>query len=527
MQMPVRPPARRARLLTKIMNIANTLARAAVRHPNHIATYLGDLPQYDYATLARRCAGIANGLRSLGLSEGARVALWMRNRPEYLEWLYAIWWAGLVAVPINAKLHPREAAFIVNDAQAEVVLAEAEDLEAIAEHLETSTVRVTPEDPRIDVWMNATEALASPTSAVASRENGDLAWIFYTSGTTGRPKGVMLSHRNLWSLSACYIADVDNIGRDDRTLYAAPMSHGAGLYSVVFMMQAAGHVFPLSGGFDAQEMFALADSLGAISCFAAPTMVNRLVRHAQDTGTSSDGFKTIVYGGGPMYTADIERALCVMGSRFVQIYGQGESPMTITVLPRDGIAGREHPRWAHRLASVGHAHAMVEVEVVDEHGVPMPPGTAGEVVVRGDVVMQGYWQNPEATAKTLRNGWLWTGDIGVLDEDGFLTLKDRSKDVIISGGTNIYPREVEEVLLRADGVAEVAVIGEPDPEWGEVVVAYVVSTPGAALDSRLLDAHCLDHIARFKRPKRYVSVEVLPKNHYGKVLKTALREANG
>lgn len=225
-----------------------------------------------------------------------------------------------------------------------------------------------------------------------------------------------------------------------------------------------------------------------------------------------------------MYTADIERALTVMGPRFVQIYGQGESPMTITVLPRDCIAARENVEWARRLASVGYAHAMVEVEVVDSDGVPVAAGVPGEVVVRGDVVMQGYWQNREATAKTLRNGWLWTGDIGVLDEDGFLTLKDRSKDVIISGGTNIYPREVEEVLLRVDGVAEVAVIGEPDPEWGEVVVAYVVSTPGATLDCNALDAHCLAHIARFKRPKRYVSVDVLPKNHYGKVLKTALRE---
>ncbi|VVE52191.1 AMP-dependent synthetase [Pandoraea iniqua] len=509
------------------MNIANTLARAAARHPSHIATYLGDSPQFDYATLSRRCAGIAGGLRSLGLAEGARVALWMRNRPEYLEWLYAIWWAGLVAVPINAKLHPREAAFIVNDAQAEVILAEAEDLDAIAEFLEVPAIRIAPEDARIDDWVKGAGAPAFQTGAVVSRENGDLAWIFYTSGTTGRPKGVMLSHRNLWSLAACYLVDVDAIGRDDRTLYAAPMSHGAGLYSVVFMMQAAGHVFPASGGFDAEEMFALAASLGGISCFAAPTMVNRLVRHAQASGAPSDGFKTIVYGGGPMYTADIEQALAVMGSRFVQIYGQGESPMTITVLPRDCIAASEHPAWAQRLASVGHAHAMVEVEVVDDDGVPVAPGTPGEVVVRGDVVMQGYWKNPEATAKTLRNGWLWTGDIGVLDDDGFLTLKDRSKDVIISGGTNIYPREVEEVLLRADNVAEVAVIGEPDPEWGEVIVAYVVSRAGTPLDTAALDAHCLAHIARFKRPKRYVSVDALPKNHYGKVLKTALRASAG
>ncbi|AHB04141.1 AMP-dependent synthetase [Pandoraea pnomenusa] len=514
------------------MNIANTLARAAQRYPDHIATYLGDTPLHDYATLARRCARLAAGLRSMGLADGARVALWMRNRPEYLEWLYAIWWAGLVAVPINAKLHPREAAFIVGDAAADILLAQADDLQSIAEFVSPSVVRMTPEDSRVAEWLQVEASQGSGHSAgslrpgaVASRENDDMAWIFYTSGTTGRPKGVMLSHRNLWSMAACYLTDVDTPGREDRTLYAAPMSHGAGLYSVIFMMQAAGHVFPASGGFDAQEMFALAASLGNISCFAAPTMVNRLVRHAQATGAKSDGFRTLVYGGGPMYAADIERALSVMGPRFVQIYGQGESPMTITVLPREAIAASEHPRWASRLASVGHAHAMVEVVVVDDDGEPVAAGTPGEVVVRGDVVMQGYWRNPEATAKTLRDGWLWTGDIGVLDDDGYLTLKDRSKDVIISGGTNIYPREVEEVLLRADGVAEVAVIGEPDAEWGEVVVAYVVCTPGDTLDSAALDAFCLAHIARFKRPKRYVALDALPKNHYGKVLKTALRSA--
>ncbi|SUA91512.1 Plipastatin synthase subunit E [Pandoraea pulmonicola] len=275
------------------MNIANTLARAAQRHPTHIATYLGASPRHDYATLARRCAGIAQGLREMGLAEGARVALWMRNRPDYLEWLYAIWWAGLVAVPINAKLHPREAAFIVDDSQAALVLAEADDLDALGAFVPDEVKRITPDDAPIAAWE------AAPADALRSRDNDDLAWIFYTSGTTGRPKGVMLSHRNLWSMAACYLTDVDPVGRGDRTLYAAPMSHGAGLYSVVFMMQAAAHVFPVSGGFDAEEMFALANALGNLSCFAAPTMVNRLVRYVQACGVSSAGFKTIVYGGGP------------------------------------------------------------------------------------------------------------------------------------------------------------------------------------------------------------------------------------
>ena len=223
-----------------------------------------------------------------------------------------------------------------------------------------------------------------------------------------------------------------------------------------------------------------------------------------------------------MYADDLRNALAVIGNRFVQIYGQGESPMTITALSRAQLADRNHPRWAERMVSVGVAQSLVEVRVVDAAGQPMPTGETGEVVVRGDTVMPGYWNNPEATAQTLRDGWLYTGDMGALDADGFLTLKDRSKDVIISGGSNIYPREVEEVLLLHPQVREVAVVGQLDAEWGEVPVAFVVAEEGVSPDA--LDALCLAHIARFKRPRLYRFVQALPKNSYGKVPKTALRE---
>jgi long-chain acyl-CoA synthetase len=257
--------------------------------------------------------------------------------------------------------------------------------------------------------------------------------------------------------------------------------------------------------------------------FAAPTMVKRLVEHARRNAPDLSGLKTIVYGGGPMYLADIREALDVMGQRFAQIYGQGESPMTITALAKPHYAARAHPRYAERLASVGVPHSCVEVRVVDEADRPLPPGAAGEVIVRGDAVMRGYWANAEASMQALRNGWLHTGDVGEFDADGFLTLKDRSKDLIISGGSNIYPREVEEVLLAHPGVSEVSVVGRPHAEWGEEVVAFVVRREGGAVSPADLDALCLDHIARFKRPKHYRFVSSLPKNNYGKVLKTELR----
>ena len=368
---------------------------------------------------------------------------------------------------------------------------------------------------------------ATALPAITERHADDTAWLFYTSGTTGRPKGVMITHHNLMTMGLGYFCDVDPVAPGDAIVYAAPMSHGAGIYAIPHLMAGARHVVPASGGFDTAELFDLGLKTGPLSLFAAPTIVKRLVDEAEHRDHSpqrcAQSFKTIVYGGAPMYAADIQRALRVMGPRFVQIYGQGESPMTGTVLSRTHLADRDHPRHAERIASVGVAQTPVRIRVADAQGRDMPPGEVGEVLIGGDSVMAGYWRNPEATAAAIREGWLWTGDMGSLDADGFLTLKDRSKDLIISGGSNIYPREVEEVLLTAPGVAEVSVVGAPDPEWGEVVVAFVVAAPGAQPDAGQLDAHCIEHIARFKRPKRYEFVEALPKNNYGKVLKTELR----
>jgi long-chain acyl-CoA synthetase len=252
-------------------------------------------------------------------------------------------------------------------------------------------------------------------------------------------------------------------------------------------------------------------------------MISRWLAAARQSAYAGEGVRTIVYGGGPMYLADIEAATAQFGARFVQIYGQGECPMTLTSLSRADIMDREHPRWRERLASVGTAQSCVSVRVVGEDGEDMPVGEIGEIVAAGAPVMKGYWKNNEATEHSIRDGWLWTGDMGSLDEDGYLTLRDRSKDVIISGGTNIYPREVEEALLTHPGVAEVSVVGRPSAEWGEEVVAFIVASGGQAPAAAELDAHCRSLIAGFKRPKDYVFETALPKNNYGKVLKTELR----
>jgi long-chain acyl-CoA synthetase len=288
-----------------------------------------------------------------------------------------------------------------------------------------------------------------------------------------------------------------------------------------YVMHRCVNVVPESGGFEPEEIFSLFGAWPGTSMFAAPTMVKRLVECPAEC--PSENIRTVIYGGAPMYVEDARKALDRFGPRLAQIYGQGESPMTITVLSKQEISDRESLRWAERLASVGRPFRSIEVMVADEHDRPLPAGEAGEILCRGKTVMAGYWQNPEASTATLRSGFLHTGDVGAFDTDGYLTLKDRSKDLIISGGSNIYPREVEEVLLRHGGVREVSVIGRPDREWGEVAVAYVVGDAPMAE----LDALCLNTIARFKRPKDYVFVEALPKNNYGKVLKTELRAADG
>jgi long-chain acyl-CoA synthetase len=307
------------------------------------------------------------------------------------------------------------------------------------------------------------------------------------------------------------------VSAGDPILHAAPMSHGSGLYLMAHVMRRGVNVVPESGGFEPAEIFEAFRAWPRTSMFAAPTMVKRLVESGGDC--PSENIRTIVWGGAPMYVEDAIRSLDRFGPRLAQIYGLGECPMTITTLPKAVVADRQHPRWMERLASAGRPYRCVEVKVVDQDDAPLPAGESGEILCRGDVVMAGYWQNPEASAVALRGGYLHTGDVGSFDADGYLTIKDRSKDMIISGGSNIYPREVEEVLLRHGRVREVSVIGRPDREWGEVVVAYVVGEAPVGE----LDALCLNSIARFKRPKDYVFVDALPKNNYGKILKTELR----
>lgn len=507
------------------MNLAHLMARVAQDAPDSPALALGETVIATYAEHADRSARLANALTgdqagSTGLVPGDRVAIAMKNAPEYSEIMFGAWHAGLATVPMNARLHPREFAYILENSGAKICFVSddmADDIAEAAKDVATLEHIVIAGSTRYREMLSADPA---PITDVAE---DDLAWLFYTSGTTGRPKGAMLTHKNLRAMNDAYFANVDDVASEDCVIHAAPYSHGSGLYMLPHVERGACQVIPTSGGFNPDEVFEMLRAWKGATFFFAPTMVTRLINAPGLATADTSNLKTIVYGGAPMYAEDCLKALDLLGPKLVQIYGQGESPMTITALSRAVHTDRDHPEYHDRLASVGPAQKGIELRITDEDDTDLPLGEIGEILVRGDVVMKGYWQNPEATTASLHGGWLHTGDMGALDAEGFLTLKDRSKDVIISGGSNVYPREVEEILLRHEGVLECSVIGRPHADWGEEIVAFVVPKPGADVREADLDALCLEHIARFKRPKAYRMIDALPKNNYGKVLKTELR----
>ena len=486
------------------MNLFALLDQTAARFGDRGALYLGERQRSTWAELRDRVLRLAGSIGRLG-PPGARIAVASENCPEIVELMFAIWAAERVFVPINYKLHPREMEQILDDAGVAQVFASPKIAEGLAPltAVPIETIGTDAYESRFDT---------TPSTPPVNTDPATLAWLFYTSGTTGRSKGAMLSHRNLMAMTVSHLADFDAPDENCSLIHGAPMSHGSGLYVPPYVLRGARQVVPASGAFEPDEFLDLCDHHPGCSAFLAPTMVQRLVQTGRPRPRD---LKTVVYGGGPMYVDSLKKAMAAFGPIFVQLYGQGEAPMTITGLRRADHLDADDAV----LGSVGYARSGVDVAVLAADGSPAAIDEIGEIVCRGDVVMSGYWKNADATASTLRDGWLHTGDMGSFDASGFLTLRDRSKDVVISGGSNIYPREVEEVLIEHPGVSEACVVGAPDPEWGEVVVAFIVGSASSAE----LDAYLLERIARFKRPKRYEFIDEIPKNSYGKVLKRELR----
>ena len=507
------------------MNIGRLLTTAAQSRPTQWATVRGAQRQ-NYHQFNGRVNRLANGLVALGVNPGTNISILMTNGPQMLEAMFAGFKAGCGVVPINFRLHPEESAFIIAHSESRVVLTEAGFQDALTQVdalLGGVTHKIaTGSTENGFLQYEAVLAEQSDHYDDVDVQSDDVAWLFYTSGTTGQPKGAMLTHQNLWGMTERFHQDILPHPSDrEVVLHAAPLSHGSGLYALPNMANAATHVFLETSSFAPDEVLRILQDEAVTNLFAAPAMINRLLDCPQIAHTDTSSLEALVYGGAPMMVEDLKRAIDKF-PKMVQIYGLGETPMTITSLSQEAhrLAGEPH---LTRLASAGVARTGVDVAVVDSTGEALPAGKIGEVVTRSEVVTIGYWKDPAATANALKNGWLHTGDLGHFDEDGYLYLSDRSKDMIISGGENIYPREIEEVLTKHAAIREVAVIGVPDAEWGEAVKAIVVRQHDQDVSEQELIRFCQDHIASYKKPKTIEFVEELPKNNYGKILKRELR----
>ncbi len=508
------------------MQLTQALKRAVQINRTGTATRFEDR-QWTWEQFGNRVARLAAGIRNLGVRDGDRVAILALNSDRYLEFLFAVPWAGGVFVPINTRLAPPEIVYWLNDSGASVLFVDdnfTDMLPRIRNDLESVDHLVYLGDEAAPAGMTHHESLIDGSAAADdAMAGGDtLAGIFYTGGTTGQSKGVMLSHTNLVS-NALFIVPGVGFNQDTNWLHAAPMFHLAdGCATIGITMVAGSHCFIPSFNPDA-ALAAIARYRVTNSVFV-PTMVNMLVNHPRLADYDVSSLKTMLYGASPMPEAVIRQAMQVMPQvQFIQGYGQTEAAPLMTLL----TARYHQPDGPHadKMTSAGLAALGIEVQILDEDGHECPRGTVGEICGRGPNVMLGYWNKPELTAETLRDGWLHTGDGGYMDADGFLYIVDRVKDMIISGGENVYSAEVENAVYQHAAVAECAVIGVPSDKWGEQVHAIVRLKDGAALDEAGLIAHCHALIAGYKCPRSVSFVtDPLPLSGAGKILKTELRK---
>ncbi len=511
------------------MQLTHALKRTALLHGERTATLsMVGGRRRSWAQFRERVARLAGSLRSLGLTEGARVAILAQNCDRYLECYYALPWAGYVMVPLNTRLAPPEIAYILNDSGCEVLLVDEnfqQLLPGLREEARAVQHFVFIGEGAPPEGVAGYEAMISGAEPVADARKGgeQLAAIFYTGGTTGLPKGVMLTHSNLIS-SAISMALEEELNADTVYLHTAPTFHvGDGAMTLAVTMTGGSHaVVPR---FDPAEVMRAIEEHAVTHCFLVPTMINMIVNHPGLAAADLSSLKRVHYAASPMPVALLAQAMeALPGCTFSQGYGMTETSPVITMLgaPFHTFKGP----LAGKIASAGTAAHHAEVRVVDENDGELEPGRVGEILTRGPHVMKGYWNKPEQTAEALRGGWMHTGDLGYLDGDGFLFIVDRLKDMIITGGENVYSAEVENAVYQVPGVAMCAVIGLPDPKWGEAVHAIVVPKEGFTLDEAEIMAHCREQLAGYKCPRTVeIQHEPLPLSGAAKILKHQLRSA--
>lgn len=508
------------------MYMTQALHRAAQQHPDRVAARFGDRAT-TFRQMIDRVARMAGALQKLGMKTGDRVAMLSLNSDRYLEYQMAVPWGGGVLNPCNIRWSPAEILYSLEDSGSSILLVD-DTFRPLVDQFrrDSKTLRevIYCGDGEAPAGMHGYEVLLAASEQVADalRRGEDLAGIFYTGGTTGFPKGVMLSHDNLCSSGlALHSEGVSSPG--GTCLHAAPMFHLADM-GLAMPHWMDGNTHAIIPAFNPELVLDMLARDRVTEVLLVPTMIQMMVDHpSMKKPRDLSALKTIIYGASPISEAVIERAMAALpGVGFIQAYGMTELSPLATV----------NPAWYHtaearklgKLRSAGRASFCTEVRIVDSADVEVPRGTVGEVVVRGPNVMQGYWNQPELTAATVRGGWMHTGDGAWMDDDGFIFIADRLKDMIISGGENVYSGEVENAIAQHPAVAACAVIGIPSEQWGEAVHAVVVRKPGQDVSCADLIAHCKSLIAGYKCPLSVDFPAALPLSGAGKVLKTRLRE---
>lgn len=508
------------------MQLAKLITRAATRWPDADALIGSNGSIRSWSQTANRIQRLAGVFQVLGVQPGDRIGLLALNSERYFECLFAAFWADAVIVPMNTRWSLAENLYCVTDSTPTILLID-EGFRMQAEAIQQQVDFV-----RAVVFLGETEAAGdllgvealmayAPPAPVGARGSQDLAGIFYTGGTTGFPKGVMLSHASLLASSTSFWFEVGEIPRKPRYLHAAPMFHLADAsQSIGVTVQGGAHAF--LGTFDPLAALEMIGTVGITDTVLVPTMLQKMVDHPRRGDFALDSLQRIIYGGSPMPLALLDRVqAAVPHVQFAQCYGQTEMAPVISVLNPDdhGVEGRR----LNRIYSVGRPAVGVDLRIVDCSWQPLPSGQTGQILARGNNAMLGYWNRAEATQATFVDGWIATGDAGYLDEDGYLHLVDRVKDMIISGGENVYSVEVENALCSHPQVRGAAVIGIPSDVWGETVHAIVVPEVDAVLSTGDLIGHCRTLIAGYKCPKSVEFVSELPISAAGKVLKEKLR----
>ena len=509
-------------------NLASLLLQTARRLPDRPALVWRDRT-WSWRETAARAAAAAAALRARGIGKGDRVLVHARNSNAMFESVWACWLIGAVWVPTNFRLSPPEVAYLAESSRARAHLFDAAFPAHRAAAREANAAHCALEaaiggEGGIESWEGLiAEGSSRPVTMPADVGRDDPAWFFYTSGTTGRPKAGVLTHGQLGFVVVNHIADLmPGLSERDASLVVAPLSHGAGIHALAQVARGAKSVLLPSERLDTAEAWRLIETHRVSNMFTVPTILNALARDPAAQTSDRSSLRHVIYAGAPMYREDQKHALRVLGPCLVQYYGLGEVTGNITVLPPEWHSVEDDP--AFPIGSCGYPRTGLDIAILDTENHPLPAGETGEICVRGNAVFAGYFENEEANAKAFAGGWFHTGDLGHLDERGFLYITGRASDMYISGGSNVYPREVEEALLTHPAVAEACVVGMPDPKWGESGVAVLVPREaGATIEPASVLAHLEGRLARYKWPARIVVWPELPRSGYGKVPKREVK----